>query len=137
MEGNVSVLAYFRSPFPSSKGFSAYRMPGIAVHGPLFFAFLFVGLFLCGPHAVLRPFLIVWILAGLYLGRDIAIYCHYAPLLTLLSWTAAGAVFIKPAPIARFGASHPVVSATLSALLAALLIFVAVWRTREMGEEKY
>ncbi len=132
----MSLLAYFRSPFPSQKGFSAYRMPGIAVHGPLFFAFLFVGIFFCLPHPPLRPLLIVWILAGLYLGRDIAIYCHYAPLLTLLSWTAAGAVLIKPGPIARFGASHFVISAMLSALLAALLISVAVYRTRGVDAEE-
>ena len=107
-------------------------MPGMAVHAPLFFAFLLVGLFLCLPHPVLRPLLVIWILAGLYLGRDIAIYCHYAPVLTLLSWTAAGAVFIKPAPIARFGASHFVAPAMLSGFVGALLVFVAVYRTREM-----
>ena len=111
-------------------------MPGIAVHAPLFFAFLLVGFFFCWPHPALRPLLIVWILAGLYLGRDIAIYCHYAPLLTLLSWITAGAVFIKLAPIARFGASHFVVSATVSVLLAALLAFVAVYRTREIDGER-
>ena len=132
----MSVLQYFRSPFPSAKGFSAYRMPGIAVHAPLFFAFLFVGFFFCWPHAILRPLLLIWILAGLYLGRDIAIYCHYAPLLTLLSWAAAGAVLIKLAAIARFGASHFVASAMLSVLLAALLIFVAVYGTKEMARDE-
>jgi hypothetical protein len=67
----MSVLSYFRSPFPSTEGFSAYRMPGVAVHGPLIFASVFVGFFLCWPHPMLRPLLTIWVLGGIYLGRDI------------------------------------------------------------------
>jgi len=127
------VLSYFRSPFPSTKGFSAYRMPGAAVHGPLIFAFAFVGFFLCWPHPMLRPLLIVWILAGLYLGRDIAILCHYNALLTLISWAAFAGVLFKPAPIARFGASHIVIPSILSAVVGAVLFFVAFAITRVKG----
>ncbi len=106
-------------------------MPGMAVHGPLLFAAAFLGFFLCWPHPILRPFLMVWILAGLYLGRDIAIFCHYNPLLTLLSWIAFGFVLIKPAAIAKFGASHVVVPALLSIVLSAILLRVAFTMTRE------
>lgn len=125
------MLSYFRSPFPSTQGFSAYRMPGLAVHGPLIFGSVFVGFLLCWPHPMLRPFLIVWVLAGLYLGRDIAILCHYNVLLTLISWAAFGVVLFKPGPIAKFGASHSVIPAILSIVVGAMLLFVAIAATRE------
>jgi hypothetical protein len=127
----LSLLAYFRSPFPSTQGFSAYRLPGMAVHGPLIFACTFVGLFLCWPHPTLRPLLVVWVLAGLYLGRDIAVLCHYYPLLTLISWAASALVLFRPAPIASFGRSHLVIPAMLSAGAATLLFLVAFAMTRK------
>lgn len=127
----MSLLWYFRSPFPSTKGFSAYRMPGAAVHAPLILAFSLVGLFLCGSHALLRPLVAVWMLAGLYLGRDITILCHYSPLLTLVSWAAFAIVLFRPAPIIRFGASRIVISALLSLAVGAVLFFVAYVTTRE------
>ena len=132
----MSLFAYFRSPFPSTQGFSAYRMPGMAVHGPLILASALVGFFLCWPHAVLRPLTMIWVLAGLYLGRDIAVLCHYNGLLTLVSWGASALVFIKPAPIARFGAAHIVVSALLSAALGAVLFLVAFAMSREAARER-
>lgn len=127
----MSFLRYFRSPFPSRQGFSAYRMPGALVHGPLIFAATLVGFFLCWPHPLLRPLLIVWVLAGLYLGRDLAILCHYAPLLTLICWAAAGLVLFRPAPILRLGVSRPLVSAWLSVAAATILLLVAVHMTRD------
>jgi hypothetical protein len=136
IEGNLlSVFAYFRSPFPSTQGFSAYRMPGMAVHGPLILASAFVGFVLCWPHPALRPLTIIWVLAGLYLGRDIAVLCHYNGLLTLVSWGASALVFIKPAPIARFGAAHIVVSALLSAALGIVLFLVAFAMSREADRD--
>lgn len=125
------VLSYFRSPFPSTAGFSAYRMPGVAVHGPLILASAAIGLFLCWPHPMLRPFLIVWVLAGLYLGRDIAILCHYNPLLTLISWAAFAIVLFNTVRIARFGAAHVAISAMLSMVVGAVLFLVASAMTRE------
>ncbi|HZI55568.1 MAG TPA: hypothetical protein VFF39_02275 [Verrucomicrobiae bacterium] len=130
------MFSYFRSPFPSTQGFSAYRMPGMAVHGPLILASSLVGFFLCWPHAVLRPLTIIRVLAGLYLGRDIAVLCHYNGLLTLVSWGASVLVFIKPAPIVRFGASHIVISALLSAAVGAVLFLVAFAMSREAGRDK-
>jgi hypothetical protein len=124
------LLWYFRAPFPSTKGFSAYRMPGVAVHGPLIFSSAAVGFFLSWPHPLLRPLLIFWILAGLYLGRDIAILCHYNPLLTCFLGPC-GVVFFKAAAIARFGASHVVIPAVASALIGTVLFLVAFARTRE------
>jgi hypothetical protein len=124
------ILSYFRFPFPSAKGFSAYRTPGVAVHMPLILSFTAVGFFLCMPHPHLRILLPVWFLAGLYLGRDITILCHYNPLLTLLSWAASAFVFFRPAPIARFGAAHTVLSALLSIALGLLLLIIASVATR-------
>jgi len=74
---------YFIRPFPSTAGFSAYRFPGILVHLPLFLIFLFIGLYLNLGTPWLRPFIILYLVIGLYLGRDIAIYAHYNPLITV------------------------------------------------------
>jgi hypothetical protein len=125
------LFRYFRAPFPSQKGFSAYRMPGIAVHGPFIFALSFIGFLLCWPHPVLRGLVIVWALAGLYLGRDIAILCHYNPLLTLISWAAFAAVLFKINFIAKFGAAHSLLPAVLSVGLGLTLLLVAWVMTRE------
>jgi len=108
-------------------------MPGIAVHGPLMMAFAFTGFALCWPHPALRWLLIVWAVAGLYFGRDIAIYCHYAPILTLIVWAVCAVVLVKAQSIARFGAAHGVVPVVLSGAVAAVLVFVAWRRTR--GDE--
>lgn len=129
----MSVFDYFRHPFPSTQGFSAYRMPGVAVHGPLIVASSLAGFLLCWPHAMLRPLLIVWVLAGLYLGRDITILCHYNPLLTLLSWAVSGFVLFKPGPIANFGRSHVVIPAVLTGVVGVVLFLVAFAMTRERG----
>lgn len=126
----LAVLSYFRFPFPSTKGFSAYRMPGVAVHGPLILTFTAVGFFLCWPHTMLRPALIVWLVAGLYLGRDIAVLCHYTPLLTLISWAVSTLVLLKAGLIASFGASHTLIAAILSVALAGLLCVVSFKMTR-------
>lgn len=85
--GIVPVLkrygAYFIRPFPGTQGFAAYRFPGILVHLPLFLVFLFLGLYLNLGTTWLRPFIILYLVIGLYLGRDIAIYAHYNPLIIL------------------------------------------------------
>jgi hypothetical protein len=130
----MSFFSYFRSPFPSTQGFSAYRMPGLAAHGPLILAFFFAGFFLCRPHALLRPLLFVWLLGGLYLGRDFAIICHYSPPLTLVAWGAFALVLFRPAEIARFGRSHFLTAALLSVTVATALFLVAFSLTREKRE---
>ena len=83
--GTVPILkrygAYFIRPFPSTQGFAAYRFPGMLVHVPLFFIFLFLGLYLNLGTTWLWPFIILYIVIGLYLGRDIAVYAHYNPLI--------------------------------------------------------
>jgi hypothetical protein len=128
---DLSVFSYFRSPFPSTQGFSAYRIPGVAVHGPLILASSLAGFLLCWPHAILRPLVMVWVLAGLYLGRDVTILCHYNPLLTLLAWAASGFVLFRLGPMANFGRSHVVMPAVLSGAVGVVLVLVAYAMTRE------
>jgi hypothetical protein len=65
MNAWMHMLDYFRVPFPSRQGFSAYRFPGLAAHVPFFIVFSLLGLLLCGAG----PLLVVWMAAGLYLGR--------------------------------------------------------------------
>ena len=132
----MSLLGYFRSPFPSAEGFSAYRMPGVAVHGPLILAASLLGFLLCWPHPMLRPLVAAWVLAGVYLGRDLAVRCHYNPLLTILCWASSAMVLVKPAPIARFGASHNVTPAVLSLAAGAVLFLVAFVMTREEDSDR-
>ena len=90
-------LQYFAGPFPSTKGFSAYRFPGMLVHLPIIGAFLLFGLLLLGNVPHLLPLLPLYLVPGAYLGRDVAIRCHYAPLLTIvpLALTLAGLGYVK------------------------------------------
>ncbi len=127
----VSLLDYFRFPFPSAKGFSAYRSPGGAVHAPLILAVSVAGFLLCWPHAMLRPLLLIWLLAGLYLGREVTILCHYNPLLTLMAWGGSALVLFRPAPIANFGRSHTVAVGALTAAVGTLLLGVALMATQQ------
>src|SRR5947199_2842813 len=84
-------LTYFARPFPRAEGFSAYRSPGLLVHVPVIAAFCFLCLLLLRgtPGFWLFPLGAVYLAIGLYLGRDVAILCHYAPALTLLCFTGA------------------------------------------------
>jgi hypothetical protein len=135
--GILSVLksygAYFIRPFPSTEGFSAYRFPGILVHVPLFLIFLFIGLYLNLGTPWLRPFIALYIVIGLYLGRDIAIYAHYNPLIILAVFLVI--VFspvlitkcLQPLKIA-FGESFPFFALVLDlGCLAAYTAYVRTW----------
>jgi len=82
---------------------------------------------------MLRPLLLVWVLGGVYLGRDIAILCHYNPLLTLISWAGFGIIMFAAHRIATFGASHFVLSGLLSVVAAGVLGLVAFGMTRNQS----
>jgi len=88
---------YFKRPFPSTQGLSAYRFPGLLVHLPVIGAFLVLGLLLLGHAPHLLPLLPLYLVLGVYLGRDLSILCHYAPLLTVacLAGALAGLAFVK------------------------------------------
>jgi hypothetical protein len=119
----MHILGYFRSPFPSRQGFSAYRFPGPAAHLPLFFIFALTGFLLCGPGALL----VVWLVAGLYIGRDIAVLSHYAPVLLLVIWAMMLGLSSAARVVAGFGRQHPAAGLLLTAVVLVVQIGVA-WR---------
>ena len=82
------LFRYFQRPFSSSAGFSPYRFPGFAAHLPILGAFLVLGWSLCGGHRYFWPLLLIYFIAGLYLGRDWAILAHYNPLIMIGAWLA-------------------------------------------------
>jgi len=110
-------------------------MPGPSVHVPLIFGAFFLGFLLCWSHPMLRPLIFFWILAGLYLGREFTIYCHYAMPLALVAWFAVGAVLVKAPAIAKFGAAHVVVAAMLSLAVGAVQMIVAYRFARSANAE--
>ena len=125
--------AYFIRPFPSTEGFSAYRFPGILVHVPLFLIFLFIGLYLNLGTPWLRPFIVLYIVIGLYLGRDIAIYAHYYPLIIL---AVILLIIFSPALITKclqplritLGETFPFFALVLDlGCLAAYIFYVRSW----------
>jgi hypothetical protein len=58
----------------------------------------------------------------LYLGRDVAIFCHYALPLALIVWVAVFVALSKAPLILKFGASHVVVPALISLTVASLFV---------------
>ena len=77
------LIDYLRRPFPKAEGFSAYRFPGLIVHLPIALLFLVLGASLTLAEPYLWPLLLVYLVVGLYLGRDLAILAHYNLLITL------------------------------------------------------
>jgi len=135
--GVVPVLkrygAYFIRPFPGTQGFSAYRFPGMLLHIPLFLVFLFLGLYLNLGTIWLKPFILLYIVIGLYLGRDVAIYAHYNPLITL---AVILLIIFSPALITKvlqplkmaLGESFPFFALVLDlGILAAYIFYVRSW----------
>ena len=89
----TKLIDYFRSPFPGLFGsrigtFSAYKMPGLAVQLPVLLAFGVLGLVATQLRLGLLPIGLFWVIAGTYLGRDLAILCHYFLILAPVAWIA-------------------------------------------------
>jgi len=78
-----TLLDYFKRPIPQAEGFSPYRFPGPVVHLPVTVAFLLLGVYLCADFRLLCPLVVVYLIMGLYVGRDVAIYAHFNPLILL------------------------------------------------------
>jgi len=77
------LLDYLRHPFPRARGFSPYRFPGLIVHVPVALCFLVLGASLTLWDPYLWPLLVIYLLTGIYLGRDLALHAHHNPLITL------------------------------------------------------
>lgn len=88
------LRGYLGTPFPKATGFSAYRMPGLAVHGPVIVASLLVGLAFAGGQPAALPLLLACGVVGTYVGRDVAIAAHYIPPITLAVWAGFFGVLI-------------------------------------------
>ncbi|MBF0531282.1 MAG: ankyrin repeat domain-containing protein [Deltaproteobacteria bacterium] len=94
------ILAYFLTPFPSTAGFSPYRFPGVSVHLPAWLLLVYTGYYWCWAVSWLQPLLIVHVVAGFYLGRDLAIMGHYGCWPTLMVWApAVGFLTLGPLPL--------------------------------------
>jgi hypothetical protein len=83
-----SLFNYFQRPFPAAAGFSPYRFPGLAVHLPILFTCLILGWTLCIQPGYLWPLMLIYLVVGLYLGRDWAILAHYNPFIMIGAWLA-------------------------------------------------
>jgi hypothetical protein len=125
----MHALAYFLSPFPSREGFSPYRFPGLLAHVPFFLAASCTGFLLCGP----KPLLLVWMLAGLYLGRDVAILCHYALVLLPVIWAGVFVVMAEATHLDVFGRLHPAAGIWLTILVLLVQVGVAWMSTPRNG----
>lgn len=117
---------YFHAPFPKAEGFSAYRMPGLLVHIPFLLSLLVLGAWLCLGQPWLYPFLLIYGVVGLYLGRDVAILAHYSVLITLVVLIAAF-LLVTSAPAWHHPAS--LAGAAVSILVTALFGWYVNWRT--------
>ncbi len=117
---------YFHAPFPKAEGFSAYRMPGLLVHVPFLLILLVLGAWLCLGQPWLYPFLLVYAVIGIYLGRDVAILAHYSALITLAVLIGAF-LLVTSAPAWHHPAS--LAGAAVSILVTGLFVWYVNWRT--------
>jgi len=99
------LFRYFQRLFPSATGFSPYRFPGLAAHLPILGAFLVLGWSLCGGHGYFWPLLVIYFIAGLYLGRDWAIQAHYNAFILVGAWL--GFFFCTTSRASRVGPPGP------------------------------
>ena len=74
--------------------------------------------------------LVIWLIAGLYIGRDVAVFSHYAPVLLLVIWAAMLGLSWGARAVARFGRDHREAGLWLSFLVLLVQIGVAWKMTR-------
>lgn len=124
------LVDYLRQPFPKPTGFSAYRFPGLVVHLPITLFLVVVGASLTLSDPYLWPLLAVYLLAGIYLGRDLAIMAHYNLLITLA--VLAGVIGLVASPdalrVLLSGSGNPVVVFAVTLSVAAGFAAWVRWR---------
>jgi hypothetical protein len=125
-----ALIDYLRHPFPKAEGFSAYRFPGFIVHLPIALFLLALGASLTLSEPYLWPLLLVYLVAGLYLGRDLAIVAHYVPLITL--GVLGGFIWLIASPdtlrALLSGSRNPVLSLAITLSVAAGFCAWVRWR---------
>jgi len=129
------LIDYLRHPFPKAEGFSAYRFPGFAVHLPIALFILVLGASLTLSEPYLWPLLPVYLVAGIYLGRDLAILAHYNPLITLA--VLGGFIWLIASPdtlrALLSGSRNPVLSLAVTLSVAAGF---CAWVRWQIGAEE-
>jgi hypothetical protein len=126
------LVAYFSRPFPKAEGFSAYRMPGAAVHLPVALALIDVGFLLCRQSPWFPAALAIYAIAGLYVGRDLAILAHYNGLITLAVWLGGAFLVFESDRVSAWAlsltATFPHVPLVVTAaMLLGFVAHVAYW----------
>jgi hypothetical protein len=71
-------------------------MPGLAVHVPVVLLSLAAGALLGRGSAWLPAFLAIYLVVGLYGGRDLAILAHYNGLITIAVWISFLVLLLAP-----------------------------------------
>ena len=125
------TLAYFLKPFPKAEGFSAYRMPGLAVHVPVLILCAMAGVLL-GRDSTWQPaFLVIYLIVGLYGGRDVAILAHYNLLVSVVVWISFLTLLLAPQRVSGWASAiqqvSPLPLIITAAMLAAFVAHVARW----------
>ncbi len=134
--------SYFGRLFPSRQGFSPYRFPGAIVHIPFTIFILVFGILLCAEYPWLWPLIPVYLIVGLYLGRDLAIMAHYNLFITLV--VIAGIIFLPlnadslkkiadSIAVPFYGLNSFLISAIV---IAGFYFYVRHWVVSETAEEK-
>lgn len=115
------LIDYLRHPFPKAEGFSAYRFPGLIVHLPIVLFFLVLGASLTLSEPYLWPLLPVYLVTGIYLGRDLAILAHYYLPITLA--VLGGFIWLIASPdtlrLLLSGSRNPLLSLAITLSVAA------------------
>lgn len=70
----------------------------------------------------MSPFILIWVVAGIYFGRDFAILCHYIPGAFLACWFLLAVVASKASAMRDYGIAHHAVAAAATATVALLVI---------------
>ena len=124
------LIDYLRHPFPKAEGFSAYRFPGLIVHLPIALFFLVLGASLTLSEPYLWPLLPVYLVTGIYLGRDLAILAHYNPLITLAVLGGFIWLMVSPDTLRALlsGSGNPILSLAITLSVAAGFSAWVRWR---------
>ena len=132
------LIDYLRHPFPKRQGFSAYRFPGMIVHVPIALFFLVLGASLTLSEPYLWPLFLVYLVTGLYLGRDLAIFAHYSPLITLA--VLGGFIWLIASPdtlrILLSGSGNSVLSLAVTLSVAAGFCAWVRWRIGAEADDR-
>lgn len=122
----MSFWSYFGSPFPATTGFSAYRSPGLLVHLPVVLFSTLLGIWLCFGDLWLYPLFGLYLVVGLYFGRDLAIFAHYNPFITL-GVIGGSIVFLVIAPELRISGPEPLICAAITGALGVMYALYISW----------